>query len=250
MSVRTNGATLIVVTSGLEYHTLATWGLAIGNNNCIGDPVLEEKYLDVAGRTALLDYTEALAGRPIYKSRPIDIVLGGLRNPEDWDSVISEFRNLINGRRIKVIFDNDPSYYWIGRCHITDFDRAQRLGSFHLQIPNAEPHKYDLASSMEDIPWDSVDFEHTYFGYLGTLTITDSYALTIPAGTMPVAPTITVNSITSTSMTVRYSLNNTTYTLATGENYFPEILVNGDSAATLTFTGSGEVEVDYRGGSL
>ena len=57
MKTITNGATIIVVSTGKCYHTLRDWGLAIGNNNCIGDPVLETFYLDVPGADGILDYS-------------------------------------------------------------------------------------------------------------------------------------------------------------------------------------------------
>ena len=77
MSTMTNGATITVIATGKSYHTLRDWGLAIGNNNCIGTPVQETFYLDVPGADGFLDYSEALTGRPIFKQRPIEITLGG-----------------------------------------------------------------------------------------------------------------------------------------------------------------------------
>ena len=53
MSTMTNGATITVIATGKSYHTLRDWGLAIGNNNCIGTPVQETFYLDVPGADAV-----------------------------------------------------------------------------------------------------------------------------------------------------------------------------------------------------
>ena len=86
MKTMTNGATITVVSTGNSYHTLRDWGLAIGNNNCLGDPVQETFYLDVPGADGLLDFSEALTGRPVFKYRPIDITLGGKKTPAVFQS--------------------------------------------------------------------------------------------------------------------------------------------------------------------
>ena len=251
MNGKTNGATIIVESTGAEYHTLATWGLAIGNNNIIGNPVQETNYIEVMGRPGPpLDLSEAMTGRPIFKTRPFHMELGGIRDRYKWTSVISDWRNKIEGRVVRVIMDDDPSYYYTGRAHIIDFDRAQRLGTFALEIENCDAYKYCVGSSTEDIPWDLVDFEETYFDYIGTITVENSYQLTIPAGKDPVVPVINVTSITSETLKVKSNANNVTHQLSVGRNRFPDYFVNGSAAVKLTFTGSGVLEVDYRGRSL
>ena len=49
MNAITNGATIEIVATGEQYHTLKDWGLAIGNNDYIGDVEQENYYVDVAG---------------------------------------------------------------------------------------------------------------------------------------------------------------------------------------------------------
>jgi hypothetical protein len=44
--------------------------------------------------------------------------------------------------------------------------------------------------------------------------------------------------------------NGNTYTLTTGSNKFPEVMVNGDTIETFDFTGTAKVQIVYRGGSL
>ena len=64
MNTMTNGATITVVSTRKSYHTLRDWGLAIGNNNCIGTPVQETFYLDVPGADGFLDYSCLLYTSP------------------------------------------------------------------------------------------------------------------------------------------------------------------------------------------
>lgn len=77
MNTITNGATIEIVATGEQYHTLKDWGLAIGNNDYIGDVEQENYYVDVPGADGFLDFSEAITGRRIFKSRPINVELGG-----------------------------------------------------------------------------------------------------------------------------------------------------------------------------
>ena len=154
MNTMTNGATITVISTGKSYHTLWDWGLAIGNNNCIGTPVQETFYLDVPGADGFLDYSEALTGRPIFKQRPIEITLGGKMDRRVWNSFISRIRILLHGKRVRIVFDDFPGYYWEGRAEVTEFDRVREIGTFKLSIPQADPYGYSLNdNSTSDWLW-------------------------------------------------------------------------------------------------
>ena len=71
---------ITVEKTGETFDTLEDWGLVVGNNNYIGDPVQETIYIDIPGASAPLDMSEVLTGRPVFKSRPINVILGGKKN--------------------------------------------------------------------------------------------------------------------------------------------------------------------------
>ena len=60
MDAITNGATIEIVATGERFHTLNDWGLAIGNNDYIGDVEQENYYVDVPGADGFLDFSEAI----------------------------------------------------------------------------------------------------------------------------------------------------------------------------------------------
>ena len=146
-NVLTIKATITIENTGKVIDTLKDWGCAIGNNNYIKEPDVETYYIDVPGADGFLDGSEAIAGRTIYKSREIDVLLGGKKPREDWDSFISNIRGQLHGKKVRVTFSNDPAYFWTGRAYITDFDRSREVGQFHLSIPKAGnyrlPPKHD-----------------------------------------------------------------------------------------------------------
>lgn len=247
-NVLTYGISIYVEDSAKTYHTLDDWGMALGNNNYIGVPEMETTYIQVPGRDGLIDVSEAIAGRRVYKKRALAFQLGGIRERLNWDGVISSLRNNVHGRVCRLTIDNDDGYYWRGRVFITDFDRFRDLGTFTLSVPNADPYKYDATSSTEPWLWDPFNFETGVITQTGSETIVGSGSITIPKGHMLTCPDIVVSEKVSSSFYVEF--DGVSYELTTGSNIIPSIMIGGESEVTLNFTGSATVQVAYRGGSL
>lgn len=250
MNVLTNGARIEVEATGESYHTLTDWALAIGNNDYIGDVVQENYYVDVPGADGFLDFSEVTTGRRIFKSRPINIELGGKKPRNEWDLIISGIRNKIEGRIIKVIFDNDTGYYWTGRAAIKEFNRNREIGTFILSIPKADPYKYRVVDSTDDWLWDDLDFEEGIIDEGASITLdadisTQSY--TILADKTPFVPVIYVDRMGETGITM--TVDGERYTLLKGKNRFADIVVYQEDV-TLVFDGRGELTIEYRRGSL
>lgn len=248
MNELTYGIAIYVEDSGKTYHTLNDWDLALGNNNYIGDPEMEITYIQVPGRSGLIDATEAISGRRIYKKRQLEFELGGIRDRLDWDSVISAFRNNVDGRVCRLTLDNDKSHYWHGRVYIRGFDRFRDLGTFTLAVPTADPYKYSKTSSAEPWLWDPFNFETDMVTYIGAITVVGSVTVTIPHGHMATSPELVVSDMTSQTFTI--TVNGITYPLIVGTNRIPSIIVGGDSDVDLEFTGDAKVQIVYRSGSL
>ena len=222
--------------------TYSDYGLLM-TGRTIGTPTLKKQQLDIPFRDGLLDYTQS-NGRTYYGNRTLEFSFK-LIDPDRFYRVHSDISNYLHGQYMKVSILEDPSYYFYGMCSVADLEVSKALGQIQITV-DAEPYRYSKAEPNADIRWDDVNFETTYFRYIGTLTISDSYQLIIQKGGIAVVPTITVTSISSETLTVRSSRNSRTYTLVTGRNRFPDMTVCGNTDVTLTFTGSGVLRVDYK----
>lgn len=242
-----NGCKFIVESTNREYHTYDNWGLYITNTNCIGEPKQYTNYVEIPGRNGRLDMSEALTGQPVFISRQLTINLAGANDKILWDPIMSRIRNFIHGKVCKIIFDNDPNFYWKGRVSVVDFESAMTLGNFTIKV-EAEPYKYSVNTSTEPWLWDPFNFETDMITFVGAWTINGTRTVSVPAGHMPITPDLVVSDLVGDSITVAY--NGNSYSLYTGSNVIPEILVGGESAVSLTFTGNGKVQCVYRGGSL
>lgn len=247
MNELSNGITIYVENTGKTYHTLDDWGLALGNNNYIGDPKMQTTYIQIPGRDGLLDASEVLTGRRVYTKRQIAFSLGGKRVRSNWDAVISTWRNEINGRICQVTLDTDPTYFWKGRVYIQEFDRFRELGTFSLTIPEADPYKYSHETSVEPWKWDPFNFLTGIITYIGAITVSGTKTITIPHGYMPTSPLFIVSNKVGT-LTVTF--DGDTYEMTSLSSKFPSIIVGGDDDVDLTFTGNATIEIVYRSGSL
>lgn len=248
MNELTYGISIYVEDTGKTYHTLDDWEMALGNNNYIGDPEMETTYIKVPGRNGLIDATEAISGRRIYKKRQLEFELGGVRDRLNWDSIISGLRNNVDGRVCRLTLDNDKSHYWRGRVYIKGFDRFRELGTFTLAVPTADPYKYSKTSSAEPWLWDPFNFETDMVTYIGAVTVVGSKTITIPHGHMATSPELVVSDLTSA--TFKVTVDSVDYPLTVGTNRVPSIIVGGDSNVDLEFTGDAKIQIVYRSGSL
>ena len=248
MNALSNGISIYVEDTNKTYHTLDDWNFALGNNNYISEPEMETNYINVPYRDGLIDASTAITGRPVYKKRQLSFALGGQESPMGWDSLISNIRNAIHGRICRLTLDNDPNYFWRGRVFVEDFDRFRGLGTFKLNVPIAEPYKQSINTSAEPWLWNPFNFLTDMVTYQGAWTISGSKSVTIPAGHMLTVPTFVVSDLVGDSLSMTY--DSVAYTLVTGSNKFAEVMVGGDDAVTLAFTGTAKVQIVYRSGSL
>ena len=242
-----NACRFTVESNNKSFHTYEDWNLYISNTKCIGNPEQYTNYVEVPGRNGRLDMSEALTGRPTYLGRTLTIELSGARPKTMWDAIISYFRNHINGRVCRITFDNDMSYFWRGRVHVDDFESVMTLGKFTVKV-DAEPYKYSILQSSDPWLWDPFNFQTDMITYQGAWNISGTKTVTIPKGTMPTSPTFVVSNLSGSSIAM--SCNGQNYTLGSGSNNFPGVIVNGDDDTELTFTGTATVQIVYRSGSL
>lgn len=250
MNALTNGATIEVVATGEKYHTLKDWGLAISNNNCIEDVEQEKYYVDVPGADGFLDFSEVITGRRIFKKRPINIEVGGKKPRNEWDIIISNIRNKIEGREVKVIFDNDPEFYWIGRASVKGFNRNREIGTFTIAIPIADPYKYRVTGSTDPWLWDPFNFRTGIIDLCEEVeleTPASVYSYTIIADGTPFVPIIQVNQLGDAGITM--TVEEEEYILTKGKNRFADIIVDQKNV-TLEFSGQGKFIIVFRRKSL
>jgi phage-related protein len=187
-------------------------------------PEPQTSFVDIPGRDGALDLSEAF-GAVRYTDRIIPLTLYA-RAP--FDAQISAFAADVHGRRMNVIFDRDPIYYYDARITVEDVERHAGYCELSLKC-RARPYKLEhFETSITVLPTGSA-----------TMTLTNTR--------MPVVPTIT----TSAEMTLTITIAGVVYTinLAAGSHVVP-LLVLTEGDTEIGITGTGSITFTYRKGAL
>lgn len=224
-------------------HTYTDYGLYVTNNDPVEPPEVKAEYVEIPGRNGQIDLTEALTGYTVYNNRQIVLELGGKKRSQDWPGFMSNFLNELHGQSVTVIFDNDPSYYYVGRATVeSDYEKGNEIARFTLTI-NAEPYKYSNQSTTEPWLWDPFSFVDGVIRYYNQIQVNGTAQIRVIGSEMPVIPIFTA----SAAMQVQF--DGKTYDLTAGNNKIYDIVLM-NQAYTLTFTGTGTVSINYKAGRL
>jgi len=187
-------------------------------------PEPQMNFVEIPGRDGALDLSEAF-GTVRYTDRIIPLTLYA-RAP--FDTSISAFAADVHGRRMNVIFDRDPTYYYDARMTIEDVERHAGYCELSLEC-RAKPYKLE------------------HFETAITVLPTGSATVTLTNTRMPVVPVITV----SAGMTLTFTLlgKDSTVNLSAGTHFIPSlVLMEGDTE--IGITGTGRITFTYRKGAL
>ena len=187
-------------------------------------PEPQMNFVEIPGRDGALDLSEAF-GTVRYTDRIIPLTLYA-RAP--FDTSISAFAADVHGRRMYVIFDRDPTFYYDARMTIEDVERHAGYCELSLEC-RTKPYKLE------------------HFETAITVLPTGSATVTLTNTRMPVVPTIT----TSAGMALTFSIEEAVYTinLAAGAHVVPSlVLMEGETE--IGITGTGSITFTYRKGAL
>lgn len=227
-----------------ERHSADDWGLQCVDIT-IGAPTPKIKQISVVGRNGILDLTQALTGTdvPKYENRSITMTFILIdKSMARWATMDSIIKNYCHGRTKQIIMDNDPGYYWKGRCSVATTKEDAIHSTITITV-DAEPYKYETNPMTSDWLWDCFNFELGIIREYSNIPVSGNKIITVIGTVIDVIPTITV----SAAMSIRF--NGKTYQLKSGSNILSDIVIKeGENA--LTFVGTGKVTIEYKGVSL
>ena len=223
-------------------HTLRDWNLG-WTGITLGFPEAKTYEQDVPGADGTLDLTEAICGDVKYKMRSLSLEFETPDNDFfEWAELISAIANYLAGQKMRIILDTDPEFFYSGRLSI-DVEKTDRAKGKLTLSGDVDPYKYEKYSSLEDWLWDPFNFNTGTAREYKDIRVDGEYSLVISGRRKKVVPTFEC----SAPMQVTYGGQD--YDLPVGKSKVFEIWI-GEGEHVLTFTGTGTVSIDYRGGSL
>lgn len=231
---------MLGVTIG-ERHSYDYWKMLLKERPKIGSPAVKTVYQEIPGGSSFLDLTEVLTGRPEYESRTIHLSFIIMAPRIDWPWIYSDLMNYIHGQRRKVILDEDPGYYYIGRLTVNQLENEKKTGLITID-GEMEAYKYAVVSTGEDWLWDPFSFENGLIQDYKDMQVDGTLEITLVGNQRAVMPAFFVSS------DMRMEFQGKQYVLTKGENHIPDIQVQGTQV--IKIIGSGTITIDYREESL
>ena len=206
-------------------HTADDWDLVM-NEKTIGTPAVKERTIELADRDGILDFTESLTGVPAYETRTLSFSFEYLDSLDGWADIITDIRNFLHGKRLKIFEPDDPNYYYVGR--VTVEDPSGGLVKALSVTVKADTWKYPITG------------ETTV-----TEAVTASKEIILINSWRPVCPTIT------TTGAVSFTFGGVNYSIAgAGTFRFPKFRLSYGANIVTIVDGSGTITFTYQEGAL
>lgn len=127
-----------------EKHTIIDWDLLMTSKN-IGEAVPKTNFVTIEGRNGSIDLTD-WTGEVKFDDRTLvfDFDIFDTKNFYETQRKIS---NYLNGKKMKIILDQDPNYYYYGRCSITNSQISMGIGHITIQAI-CEPYKLKIYDTV------------------------------------------------------------------------------------------------------
>lgn len=206
-------------------HSFDDLGLILGKKE-LGAPAAKVSKTDIPGADGSLDQTEFF-GEPKYEDRTHRFDFSTIVPHSEFPSAYSRVLNALHGRKKRIIVEDDPLFYWIGRCHVSSFTGENGVGKISVECDCA-PYKY-----KKDIT-------------VVAQAVSGTQPITLTNGRKRAVPEVQVY---TESGSLRIEHQGSIWDLGSGSYTLPELeLVEGDNLVTVT--GTGTVTFSWQEGDL
>lgn len=189
----------------------------------IGSPEIKTYTVEVEGADGVLDYTEYF-GEPKYSNLTHIFEFSTVVVPSQFMELYSAIKDALHGKKMHIVLDEDPDFYYIGRISVSEFTNEKSIGIISIEC-DCEPYKYK--SDVTTV----------------TKAVSGSMEITLSNMRKRVVPTIT------TDASFTFAFSGRTVTHSAGTFMIPTLeLVEGNN--TVTVTGTGNVSFTYQEGGL
>ncbi len=207
-----------------NYHTSIDFSLILTSKE-IGVPDVKENRVSIPAADGSIDLTEFYGGIK-YGDRTHKFKftkIGG-----DFVSIFSDIQNKLHGKRMNIILDNDPDFYYIGRVFVDSWEANAVTGELNIKC-TCDPYKLKATLTTID----------EIIGAGGSIELTCTNLR------KSVIPSITV------SGAVNISFGSSSYSVQAGTHKLTGIVfTQGENILTITGSPGTDILVEYREGGI
>ena len=204
-----------------ELHSYRELNLVLSTKE-IGAPSVKEKKVEIEGADGSIDYTDFFDG-PKYGDVKHKFSFSAIVPRSEFLTHYSTVKNAIHGKKLRIILDDDPGFFYVGRCSVGNF--TDEKGVWKITVGcDCEPYKYKIQKTVVSYAVDGVE----------VISLANSRKRSVPLVTIT----------TETSMNIVYRETNV-WDLGSGSYTLPELeLQQGEN--TVTVTGTGTIRFEWQ----
>ena len=208
------------------YHSYRDLKLLLLAGKEIGSPEVKRMTIDIEGADGTLDYTDFF-GEPKYNDVTHKFPFAIMEPKEDLLSHYSQIKNVLHGRKMNIILDDDSASFYVGRISVLPLSIDRNIGYMTIEAV-CEPYKYKLAKTTV------------------TKAIAGTEIITLTNARKRAVPEVKITTASSLRIVYRESF---IWDLGSGSFTLPELeLVEGNNPVTVT--GTGQISFVWQEGVL
>ena len=206
-----------------DYHSYNDFALILSKAE-LESPAVKEVKQEIEGADSELDLTDFF-GEPKYNNVKHRFTFSTLAiSGMEFVSLSSSIKNALHGKKVRIILDDDPNFYYMGRVHVSRYHNERQIGTVEIEC-DCEPYKYKLEKTVV------------------SKAVNGTEAITLTNLRKRAVPEIT----TTATMTIAFG--GFSRSVSAGTFVIPELeLVEGEN--TVTVTGTGTITFSYVEGAL
>lgn len=182
----------------------------------MGAPEVKVNKIDIPGADSALDLTDFF-GEPKYDDVKHKFQFTSIEPQETFLTQFSQIKNAIHGKKVRIILDDDPSFFYWGRCFVSRFTNDKSIGTVSVEC-ECEPYKYRLNKTVV------------------SKAVNGTEVINLTNGRKRAVPEISIT--TETSLNIVYQTFNI-WDLGSGSYTLPDLeLTEGDNSVTVTGVGN------------
>lgn len=206
-----------------DLHSFNDFRLILSSKS-IETPKIKTIEVEIDGSDGVVDLTDYF-GEPKYGNRIIELNFSSIVPIAEFLEQFSEINNAIHGKKMKIVLDDDPDFYYVGRCSVSGWKWNGRVTELTIEC-NCEPYKYKMNKTIR------------------TDNVSEGVVVNYSNLRKRVVPTFT------TDNPISFKFNNVTFTISAAGNYvFPEVTFE-PGANRIEYLGAAKVTVEYLEGGL
>ena len=207
------------------YHSYDDFSLILKSKE-IAAPKTKTVKIDIEGADSAIDLTEFF-GEPKYEDCTHKFQFSTIVPQNEFLTLFSTIKNAIHGKKMRIILDGDPLFYYVGRCFVSSFTNDKNIGIVSVEC-ECEPYKYKAAKTVI------------------TKAVSGETAIPLPNLRKRVVPEITIEA--DSALHIVYETYNI-WDLGSGSYTLPELeLKAGENSVSVT--GTGNITFSYQEAGL